>query len=402
MDNKISFIDFGSISEKNKIFNVIKIIILSLLFYGAIAFENAKGERLYTLVIIFIIYLLLGVIRRMFKDKRLFFQYMYIFDIGLIYLLEHYSRFQINYFFHSFYIVLLLEISFNLNRKSSLIIGISAVIVSLLKYIMLVYYIPNLVNMSQMAFFTLISTFVLIITAFAQYHREEKNKKDLLYKELLDTHKRLKEYSNEIEKLTIIEERNRIARDIHDTLGHSMTGIIMEIEMADHLLDNNVGKSKELLKEAKKSAREGLIRIREVVETLTPEKEITNGIESIKELADEFSKKTGAKIDLQIKGVVFHTNPNVNLVIYRTIQEALTNSIRHGKSTEIIIELYYNNDKINFTISDNGLGCNDIHEGFGLKGMRERVASLNGNIEIYSNGNFTISGYIPVRRENND
>ncbi len=387
--------------KKDRLIYLSKIIILSLLFYGAITFENAKGSRLYLLMLIFGIYLVIGIIRLAFLKKSEFRKnkalvLTFILDIASIYLLEHYSRFQINYFFHSFYIILLLEISVILDRKNSLMISIITVIISLIKYTMLVNYMPNLVNISQMAFFTLLNILILIIAAFAQYYRKEKEKTDKLYKELLHTHKRLKEYADEVEKLTIIEERNRIARDIHDTLGHSMTAIIMEIEMAYHLMNDDLDKAKQFLDNAKASSREGLVKIREVVETLKPDDKIIGGISSIKELICEFSSKTGIDINLKINGNIIKVSYEVNLVLYRTIQEALTNAVRHGKAAGINVLLQFSNKQVNFIISDNGLGCNDVIHGFGLKGMKERINSLNGKLETESNDGFTVKGYLPI------
>lgn len=383
-------------NDKVNLFYILKVIVLSLLFYGAIMFENAKGQRLYLLVIFFCLYLIVGITKRkIFKNNKLL-AFSFVFDLGLIYILESYSRFQINYFLHSFYILLLIEIALILDRKSSLLIGIATIIVSTIKYSLLVYYIPNLDKISQMAFFTIIGVFVLIITAFAQYYREEEKKKDELYKELLKTHRRLKEYSNEVEKLTKIEERNHIAREIHDTLGHSMTGIIMQMEMAYHIIDDNIEDAKELLFKAKESSREGLRRVRDVVETLRPNDKSSRGVTSLKELVEDFSESTGVNISLDIKGDVVKLSPTVNLAIYRLIQEAMTNAVRHGKAAKIDITLSYIKEGIEFKICDDGSGCIDIKEGYGLKGMKERIDLLNGQLKVQSVNGFSIEGFIPI------
>lgn len=381
---------------KLKIFYTLKLIILAILFYGAIMFENARGERLYLLILFFCIYNIIGILRkRIFPNKKLF-ALSFGIDLGLIYVLENYSRFQINYFLHSFYIILLIEIALILNRKPSLIIGIATILVSTIKYSLLVYYIPNLDKISQMAFFTIISIFVLIITIFAQYYREEEKKKDELYKELLKAHRRLKEYSNEVEKLTIVEERNRIAREIHDTLGHSMTSIIMQMEMAYHVIDDDIENAKSLLFKAKESSRKGLRRIREVVETLRPNEQKSKGIDALKELVFGFAESTGVNINLDIKGNVVKLSPTVNLTIYRLIQEAMTNAVRHGKASKMSIIIRYLDKEISIKILDDGLGCEEIIEGFGLKGMQERIYSLGGRLLLQSEEGFSIKASIPI------
>ncbi|KGG80368.1 hypothetical protein Y919_06535 [Caloranaerobacter azorensis H53214] len=384
-------------SDKNfKVFMLIKILVLLPIFYIAIYFENTFGKRFYTIILIFIVYMILGVIRRKLCNKYSTLFMSFFIDILLIFLLEYNSRFLINYFLHSFYIVIILEASLTLKRDRSSIVGIVAVLISLIKSIMLIYYKSNLANISEMAFFALVNILTLIVTNFAQYNKEEKEKKELLYKELLKAHKKLKEYSDRVEKLTIIEERNRIARDIHDTLGHKMTALIMQLEMSSYMIDENPKKAKQLIEEAKKQAREGLLSIRKVVETLRINDNLSQGIDFIKQMADEFSKKTGTDIKLKIKGNQIKIPSNINTVLYRIIQESLTNAVRHGKATKINIEIVFKENSVNFCIRDNGIGVDNIKEGYGLKGIRERVEHFNGKVKFESRGGFEVKGYLPI------
>jgi len=247
-----------------------------------------------------------------------------------------------------------------------------------------------------MAFIILISVFILVIINFALYYKEEEERKDRLYQELLDTHKKLKEYTYKVEELTAVEERNRIARDIHDTLGHSMTAIIMEMEIIDRILDKDLNEAKTLLAKTKKSAREGLVKIREVVETLKPDDRISQGIESIKELIEDFSRRTGVEIELQVVGNLLRTSPPINATLYRAIQESITNAVRHGKATIIDIKIEFQKEKMEFYIHNNGLCPKEIIEGYGIKGMKERIEALNGKVEFEGNESFTIKGFLPI------
>lgn len=382
---------------KRRLINLIKIIFLSLVFYMAVYFENASGDRLYILSIIFAVYIILGLVRKFLCCNEILLGISFIVDIGLAYLLEHYSRFLINYFFQSFYIVILLEVSMTLKRDKSLIISIMTVVVSLIKYILLISYKNNLANLSEMAFFLLVNVLILVIVNFAKYNKEEKEKKELLYNELLKTHKKLKQYSDKVEELAVIGERNRIARDIHDTLGHNMTALIMQMEMSSHMMEKDSAKAKELIDSAKKMARQGLLSIRKVVETLKVE-EINKGISSIKDLIHKFSNVAGIEIELEIIGDPSKMDPDTDITLYRTIQEALTNAVRHGKAVEIKVELMYSRENISFLIKDNGIGAENIKEGYGLKGMKERISSLNGKVEFESDNGFTVRGELPINR----
>lgn len=383
-------------NQKKILLNIIKIAILSAIFYGAIYFENPSGNRLYKIIGLFTVFMMVNIARSIANNKGILIGYSFIIDVGLVYLMEYNSRFLVNYFLHSFYLIILLEASLILNRNKNLIMGFITVGVSLIKYFLLIYYKNNLANLSEMIFIILINALVLIIINFAQYHKEEKEKKDILYSELLDTNRKLKRYSQRVEELTKVEERNRIARDIHDTLGHNMTALIMQIEMAEHMIDDNMSKGKKILKEAKATAREGLLRIREVVETLNEEKIQSRGIESIKSMVNDFADKTKVNIELYIEGNVIQSSPILDANLYRIIQEALTNSVRHGKSSKIHIELNYDGKGVAFIIKDNGIGTKDIKSGYGIRGMKERAETLSGNISFEGADGFKVVGYLPM------
>ena len=381
--------------ENQKKFYLLKILIVSILFYGAIIYENISIQRLYIFIGIFFLYLAMSFIRSKIKNEKIM-TLSFLIDVMLVFSVEYYSRYLINYFFHFFYVLILIESSMILSRKRSLILGAVVILVSMIKYIILLYYKANLGNISQMLFFALINISILLIVNFAQYYREEKEKKDKLYKELLTTHRKLKEYSQRIEELATIEERNRIARDLHDTIGHSMTGMIMEIEMIDCMLDENTDEAKKMLSKLKVEARDGLANVREVVETLKPNSDIGSGFEAIKNMVDSFSKKTGLNVQLNFHGEVLNTTPSIDIVLHRTIQEALTNSVRHGKATNVEINLEYKKNSIILNIKDNGVGCGCIEKGFGLKSMEERINSLKGRVKFGCCNGFKIDVFLPL------
>lgn len=382
--------------RRKRFIYIIKFILAFLLFYWAVYFENAVGNRLYVLIFLFIIYLSIGIIKALKSSSQKMNYVFVIVDLLTIFLMEYNSRFLINYFFHSFYIIELLDISILFDQKNSLITGCAATVVSSIKFFFLLYYKFNINNISQTVFFILVTIFVLVITNFAQYYREEKKRKDQLYNELLNAHKELKEYSKKIQELTIIKERNRLARELHDNIGHNMTALIMEMELMGRLLDKDPEKVKLILQESKQTAREGLAKLREVVRTLKPNDMKTKTIDSIKDLVNKFSTRTGIKTLLKIEGDIIDADVSVSAVLYAIIQESLTNSVKHGKATKVEINIKYNGDKLNFLITDNGVGSEQISEGFGLRNMRERVEGLKGSISFTANKGFTVKGYLPL------
>lgn len=379
--------------KSKKSFYILKAIILTALFVSALYFENAQQQRLFTLVAVFLLFILNDAGKYFLDKQSKKYCMSLLIDLILIYILELNSRLLINYFLHSFYILILLEASISLEVKKGILIGVVTVVVSIIKFIYLVYYKFNFSSFSQMIFFLIINILVLVVALFAQYNKKEKENKDILYKELLDAHKKLKEYTDEVHRLSAIEERNRIARDIHDNLGHNMTALIMQLQMADHYLDVDSPRTKEYLHNSIETAKDSLSAIRDVVETLRGTVIVLNPEKEIKVLVKEFSEKTLAEINLNIKGNATN-NQEATTAIYHILQEGLTNSVRHGGAKKIEIQLYYTENSIEFIISDNGKGAESIIEGYGIKGIRERVRALNGNVEFISHNGFTIKGII--------
>ena len=390
---------------------ILKVFAFLVLFCGAVYFENAQRQRLILLTAIFVLFMVNGFVRSRVGSAKLYYYLSFYLDIAFIFALEENSRLLINYFFHFFYILILLEAVWSLQLKRGLTFGAVALLVSMIKYGMLVYYKFNFANLSQMAFFLLVNALILVVAGFAQHNREERQKKDLLYKELLDTHRKLKRYADEISRLSVVEERSRIARDLHDTLGHNMTALIMQLQMTEHLMGEDQKRAETLLADALKSARESLTGIREVVETLRGEQLGTeaakNPVESVRRLTNEFANKTGVAIKLEADGEekfpLYSENAGVNMALYHIIQEALTNAVRHGKATEILVRLECMKEEIRFSVSDNGSGLENpenIVEGFGLKGIKERVEAHGGQLQYKSGGGFEVWGNLCLEDQN--
>ncbi len=395
--------------KEKKLYNFLKFMLSVVLFVSAVYFENAQQERIILLVILFAVFLCSGLARCFLKQAHFSFYLTFYLDIALVFFMEQNSRLLINYFFHSFYIIVLLEAALSLNLKRGIIIGAAAVLVSLIKYGYLIYYKFNMANISQMAFFLLVNMLILVIAGFAQHNREERQRKDVLYKELLDTHRQLKQYTDEVKRLSVIEERNRIARDIHDTIGHNMTALIMQLQMAEHLYKEDTKRAEELLANAVMTAKDSLSGIRKVFETLRGEEAGNDSDDAIRLLVSEFSEKTGVMIRLRITDEkeegnlnphLEKKNPAAGMTLYRIVQEALTNAVRHGKATEVSIIIEYLPKEIRFHILDNGIGVEECKEGYGLKGIRERAEAFGGTVTIETGQGFSVRGVLYLEDKN--
>jgi len=220
-----------------------------------------------------------------------------------------------------------------------------------------------------------------------------------LYKKLRNANTKLQEYADIKEKMGQMKERNRLTMEIHDTLGHSLTGISVGVDTCIAIMDKNPEKAKEQLQVISSVAKDGIDDIRRSVSMLkTDELDSVNFEDTIRNMLEKIKKATGIKI-------VFACNTRLNLAkdeqnaVFRVIQESVTNAIRHGEASRIVITLLEKNNNFDITISDNGKGCTQLKYGFGLSHMQERVKMLQGNIEFKSDRGFTVHALIPLREK---
>ena len=239
---------------------------------------------------------------------------------------------------------------------------------------------------------------IIIFNDITEYKNllDEVNEKNV---ELSAMNDQLSEYAETVEELAIIKERNRFARDVHDTLGHTMTLLISLLEVSSIMCKQDPVKTEEKLSEALKSARDGLKELRRSIKGLEPEKlDNENIISSIKKMIDDF-KPSGMDIDFTYEGFNSFASPAHSKVIFRVCQEALTNSLRHGRAKHVNIILKLAAGKIKMFIFDDGCGSAGIKKGFGLSGMEQRVKDLDGDIVFGSDGEsgFNIRLEIPIK-----
>lgn len=187
-----------------------------------------------------------------------------------------------------------------------------------------------------------------------------------------------------------IKERNRIAREIHDNLGHSIAGILLQLQASQKLFDRDGDKSRELLNKSIVELSSSLTLLRDTVHNIRPMESL--GIEYIKKIIENFSF---CPVDLKYTGD-FNGLSAVQLEMLQTnIKEALTNASKYSKATRVDISIDINDKFIRLYIKDNGIGCTSIKEGLGISGMKERIKNIGGSISISSDNGFIIVCIIP-------
>lgn len=214
---------------------------------------------------------------------------------------------------------------------------------------------------------------------------EEKHKTNRLNKELNESNKQLKEYTERVEELTISKERNRVAQELHDSLGHSLTALIMYLDFIEKIIDSDKERAIELVIKAQSMARDSMNVLRKAVYALKEDKHIRDLNDSISELIDNITSVEGINVTYKSNGNIEDMSPGLKNIVYRTIQEGITNGLKHGKASEFNIYINMNDNGIRFIVENNGLSCREPAKGNGLLGIEERVYVLNGSIQYLNN-----------------
>ncbi|MBD0384495.1 helix-turn-helix transcriptional regulator [Paenibacillus sedimenti] len=186
----------------------------------------------------------------------------------------------------------------------------------------------------------------------------------------------------QIEKITLLEERNRLSRELHDTIGHMLTSLIMGMESLRVSMAPGTVKSK--LETLLSLTREGFEEIRRhIYDMQTGQTDLPLPV-LLDDIARAFAQQTGVKIELDQSGDTIPVPRQSRFTFMRCLQESLTNSVRHGQADRINVMLRFEKDRIVLQIRDNGSGHEALQPGFGITGMRERLEALNGSLQLQS------------------
>ena len=255
----------------------------------------------------------------------------------------------------------------------------------------------TVIGMNLLSYLSIIC--ILYLSHAIRNEREETKK---LNEELKLSNIKLKEYSLQIEELSVTKERQRVAQELHDSLGHSLMALTMHLEFAEKIFDTKPEKAKEVILKAKNISKNSISSLRTAVNTLKEERNIEDLSDAIYELIDNFKILGNIKINLiGIDKNLEILNPDIKLCVYKTIRESLTNGLRHGKITAFRIEICIHKDSVNLSIKDNGIGCKVIIKSNGLKGIEDRIIALGGTVYFNSRQNcgFLTKVIIPIYSE---
>lgn len=197
-------------------------------------------------------------------------------------------------------------------------------------------------------------------------------------------HEQLRQYALQIEDLAAVQERNRIAREIHDSLGHALTTLNIQLQTVAKLWQHDHDQARSFLEHAQRLGKVAMQEVRQSVNTLRADAQESPALDSaITSLMEDFRQSTGANISHSIHVEVV-LPPQIVKTLYRVVQEALTNICKYAQATQVQLQLQAMPNLVHLTIEDNGQGfqVEADTDGFGLRGMRERIAALNGEFYL--------------------
>lgn len=187
-----------------------------------------------------------------------------------------------------------------------------------------------------------------------------------------------------------LEERQRLARDIHDTLAQGFTSIVMHLEAAEQALPEDLDTLQKHLDQARVTARRSLEEARRVVHDLRPDLLERQSLpEAVERVVRRWSAESEVPVVVTATGTAVPLHPDIEVTLLRAIRESLNNIRKHAKATGVIVTLSYMEDVVILDVQDDGVGLNGAAPspftgGFGLQAMQERVAQFGGSVELES------------------
>ncbi|MEM8996963.1 MAG: sensor histidine kinase [Acidobacteriota bacterium] len=235
--------------------------------------------------------------------------------------------------------------------------------------------------------------FVLVFTDFAMRESSARAEAQRLSEELEEANRRLSAYAVQAEELSAARERTRMAREIHDSVGHSLTALHMQLQAAEAMLDRDVERARGALEKAQRCAQDGLQEIRHSVSALRSDPLDGRDLHVALSDASDLSTSAGLPVRFVIRGAQRPLSPAITLTLFRAAQEGLTNAKKHARARHVQLSIDYgatSRDGVTLTVEDNGVGTESFsgeasEGGFGLIGLAERARQLDGELTLQSN-----------------
>lgn len=226
--------------------------------------------------------------------------------------------------------------------------------------------------------------FVIVFMRLALSAEQAREQAEQLAVKLEGANRRLAAYAAQVEQLATTKERNRLAREIHDSLGHYLTVVNVQIGAARAVMEDNPQRALDALEKAQTLTQEGLATVRQSVAALRESPTRDRPLPEVLSSLLEETRSAGIQADLEIQGTPRILDSKTELALYRVAQEGLTNVRKHAQASRVDVTLDYRHaGKVQLQIKDDGVGTAVPDQGgFGLLGIDERIKLLQGEVAI--------------------
>ena len=251
--------------------------------------------------------------------------------------------------------------------------------------------------------FLLYAVYQFSFIASVEIGKLKEENADLRKKIYLLSGERIKNnsYEEQLKYVAKLEERNEISQKIHDYIGHTISGSLMQLEAVKILVSNNEKKkAEEFIQKTIEVLRSGHEEIRKVLKEIKPESDKIE-INRVKLLIEKFKRTSNLEVSFKWEGKIERINYVYWSIMYENLRECLTNILKHSKATkvEIFIEVY--NKFVKLEVKDNGIGKESIKKGLGLIGIEERAAGVGGKVILDGSNGFSVITLLPLEGEGN-
>jgi len=369
--------------QKDRVMIAIRYLLMLILVASYINFSSASETIYLMLLLLFVIN---NQLRFFTFEGKVFTVGSILVDFVLIYFL---TGFPIP-FFSSYFLLTGMDVVLALDLKGMLVFnGL------LLLQMGVMYKSFGMLNLLINLIFFLIWT-LMMYQLKNQYEKKAEAQKfydQLRIKEdeLVQLNHKLEKYADTVENLTLLRERNRITMEIHDQVGHRLSATIIQLSAIEKVIFTDREQGVAMIRNLRQYQQASLQNIRELINELKPKAfDRYEGLLMIEQVAKSFEKLTNVAVKVSVlndEELTWALSEKQSFALYPLVQEALSNSLRHGKATQVEITFNFQEHQLVLMIQDNGSGRFEVLEGNGIVNMRQRLKALGGQVNYQTAAN---------------
>ncbi|WP_411167515.1 sensor histidine kinase [Clostridium sp. MB05] len=244
----------------------------------------------------------------------------------------------------------------------------------------------GIINLVIMVIFVILLNYISNLYSTKREAQRLYDKLRISEEKLIEANNDLEECLTSIEELTVLKERNRISREIHDSVGHALSTAMIQLSAMESIASKEESNLKDMAGNLRDFINDSFQDVKKAVSELkSDDYDNYRGIIRIQELCKNFEKMSGIEVSIILSKGGWTLSTKQSTHLYRITQEILSNALRHGKASKVKVIMNFTENDFVISFKDNGVGTSTIEEsGFGLKNIRERAEEMGGTVDLSS------------------